>query len=121
VFPKEPEVNEDHSTHEMVKNLHSRFGAFEERIDERFCQIENRIVVVEKGLAADVAHLDKHEAEACLRESAVLKQLGVLTVRFDKHAEREEVDRRWLLGIVLITMIGSIGSLLMLVLTGGAA
>jgi hypothetical protein len=110
-------VDEQHSTHEMVKGLHARFDHFERRIDA----VEDRVVGLEKGLAADIAHLDKHESEACLKESAVLKQLGVLTVRFDKHAEREEIDRRWLLGIVLVTMIGSIGSLLMLVLTGGTA
>jgi len=110
-------VDEQHSTHEMVKGLHSRFDHFERRIDA----VESRVVGLEKGLASDVAHLEKHEAEACLKESAILANLTRLTTRFDQHAEREETDRRWLLGIVLVTMIGSIGSLLMLVLTGGAA
>ena len=114
-------MNEEHSTHEMVKNLHSRFGAFEKHIGERFTQIENRVGVVEKGLAADIAHLEKHESEAELKGAAVLEKLTDLTRNFAKRAEREDSDRRWLLGIVLVTMIGSIGSLLMLVLTSGAA
>jgi hypothetical protein len=121
VFPKEPEVNEEHSTHEMVKNLHSRFGAFEERIDERFTKVESRVGDLEKSHAADIAHLEKHESEACLKESAILASLNTLTVRFDKHAEREEIDRRWLLSIVIGTLLSSVGTLGYLVLTGGTA
>jgi len=110
-------MNEQHSTYQMVKGLHERFDHFEHRID----QVEDRVVSLEKDLASDVAHLEKHESEACLKESAILNQLGVLTVRFDKHAEREEQDRRWLLTIVIGTLLSSVGTLGYLVLTGGAA
>ena len=110
-------MNETHSTYQMVKGLHERFDHFESRID----QIEGRVVGLEKGLASDIAHLERHESEAELKGAAVLEKLTDLTRNFAKHAEREDSDRRWLLGIVLVTMIGSIGSLLMLVLTGVAA
>ena len=108
---------EAHSTHEMVKGLHARFDNFELRIDK----VETRVGSLEKGLAADVAHLEKHESEAALKGEAVLDKLAELTSRLDKRADREAVERLWLLGLVFVTMIGAIGSLGMLVLTGGAA
>ena len=81
--------NEEHSTHEMVRHLHVRFDQFESRIEK----IETRVGSLEKNLATDIAHLEKHESEACLKESAILQQLSVLTTRFDRHAEAEEKDR----------------------------
>jgi hypothetical protein len=110
-------MNEQHSTYQMVKGLHERFDHFEHRID----QVEDRVVSLEKSHAADIAHLEKHESEACLKESAILASLNTLTVRFDKHAEREEIDRRWLLSIVIGTLLSSVGTLGYLVLTGGTA
>jgi predicted nucleic acid-binding Zn-ribbon protein len=115
-------ANELHSTHEMVRNLHGRFDSLDERIGELHkdhLELRGDVEELKKEVLLDKAHLDKHEAEACLKESAVLRQLAALTTSFDRHVQREESDRRWVLGIVLMTMIGSIGSLVMLVLERG--
>jgi uncharacterized protein YjaG (DUF416 family) len=82
-------MNEEHSTHEMVKGLHERFTGFEKRIDV----IETRVGTLEKGLAADVAHLEKHESEADLKGDAMLEKLNGLISSFNRHAEAEERDR----------------------------
>jgi hypothetical protein len=103
-----------HSTYEMVKGLHARFDGFEHRIDK----IETRVGSLEKGLAADVAHLEKHESEASLKGAAMLEKLTSLVDNFKRHADREENDRRWLLTIVIGTLLSSTGSLLYMVLTG---
>ena len=79
-----------HSTYEMVKGLHARFDSFEKRIDG----IETRVSGLEKGLAADVAHLERHESEANLKGEAMLDKLNMLITAFTKHAEAEEQDRR---------------------------
>ena len=106
-----------HSTYEMVKGLHARFDGFEQRIDK----IENRVGSLEKNLATDVAHLERHESEADLKGAAMLEKLTALVNNFSKHAEREESDRRWLLTIVIGTLLSSTGSLLYLVLSGASA
>ena len=82
-------MNEEHSTHEMVKGLHERFTGFEKRIDG----IETRVGSLEKGLAADIAHLEKHESEADLKGDAMLEKLNGLILSFNRHAEAEERDR----------------------------
>jgi hypothetical protein len=79
-----------HSTYEMVKGLHQRFDAFESRIE----RIETRVIGLEKGLAADVAHLEKHESEATIKGEAMLDKLNTLIAAFTKHAEAEEKDRK---------------------------
>ena len=104
--------DEGHSTHEMVKGLHARFGLLE----HRFETLEHRTTGLERDLASDKAHLERHESEAALKGDALLAKMTSLDNRFEKHAEREETDRRWLLGLVLVTMLGSIGSLLMMVI-----
>jgi hypothetical protein len=105
-------TDETHSTHEMVRGLHARFDALEEWQK----QTNSRIGKLETGLAADVAHLEKHEAEAELKGVAVLDKLNTLVAAFQKHADREDADRRWLMGLVLTTLLASVGGLMMMVL-----
>lgn len=114
-------TDEDKSTHEMVRNLHSRF----DRLDERMSSLHADHLLLRKDvdklkvdLRDDIANLDKHEAEACLKENAILTQLAILAKRFDHHAEQEEKDRRWVLGIVITTMLASTGTLLVMVIGG---
>jgi hypothetical protein len=114
-------ADEGHSTHEMVRNLHSRFDRLDERMDALHADhllLREDVNKLKTEVRDDIAHLDKHEAEACLKESAILTQLSILTKRFDHHAEQEEKDRRWVLGIVIATMLSSIGTLLVMVLGG---
>jgi phage shock protein A len=107
-------MNEQHSTYQMVKGLHERFDHFEHRID----QVEDRVVSLEKSHAADIAHLEKHESEACLKESAILHRLEHMSKKQDEqhdafvaHADREDDDRRWIRNVLTLTLLGVIGTL----------
>jgi len=114
-------LNEEHSTHEMVRNLHSRFDVLDKRMDTLHVDhltLRKDVDVLRGELKDNIAHLDKHEAEACLKENAILNQLSILTKRFDHHADREESDRRWLMTIVIGTLLSSTGTLLYMVIAG---
>ena len=113
--------SEEHSTHEMVRNLHSRFDTLDKRMNALHADhlvLRDDVNNLKSDLKDDIAHLDKHESEACLKENAILAQLSILTKRFDHHAEREENDRRWLLTIVIGTLLSSVGTLFYMVIGG---
>jgi hypothetical protein len=121
-------TNEDRSTHEMVRNLHSRFDRLDERMEELHedhIALRARVDVVEKEVASDIAHLDKHESEACLREVTIIQRLDNMATTQNKqheafvaHADREDQDRRWIRNVMTLILLGVFGTLGSMVLTG---
>jgi hypothetical protein len=125
-------TNEDRSTHEMVQNLHVRFDRLDERMEELHedhIALRKRVDVVEKEVASDIAHLDKHEAEACLREVTIIQRLDNMSNKQDeqheafvKHADREDQDRKWIrnmLAATLLAVLGTLGTMLLTKAFGG--
>ena len=121
-------AGELHKTHDMVKELHVRFDSLDTSLRQLHTdhkELRERVDNVEKAVAKDVANLTKHEAEACLRESVIIQRLDTMAanqdvarVQFVKHADREDSDRRWLLGIVLLTLLSTIGTLFVMLFGG---
>lgn len=109
---RDDEQKENHSTHEMVRALHERFTGFEYRLDELskdHKELKGRVDVVEKDVAKDISALEKHEAEACLRETSIVNSHAELKEAFVAHAKQEEADRRrmfWVLVSVVVSMVG---------------
>jgi hypothetical protein len=117
----------------MVRNLHSRFDHFDESLKELHrdhVALRDRVDIVEREVASDIAHLDKHESEACLRESKILLRLDTMTTvqtkqheAFVEHASREDQDRRWIRNVLTMTLLGVLGTLGLMLLNhmlGGA-
>lgn len=103
----------------MVRNLHSRFDTLDEKLDQLaddHKELKIRVDVVERDVLKDAANLEKHEAEACLRETAIVESHRELKNAFVNHAKQEEEDRRkmfWVLVSVVIMLIGGFGSTLL--------
>jgi hypothetical protein len=125
-------TNEDRSTHEMVMNLHVRFDRLDERMEglhEDHVALTKRVDQVEKEVASDIAHLDKHEAEACLREVTIIQRLDHMAEKqneghraFVAHANREDQDRKWIrnmLAVTLLAVLGTLGTMLLTKVFGG--
>lgn len=117
---------EDKSTYTLVKTLHLRFNIFDKRLDVLHAdhgELRARVDVAEKMIAKDILGLEHHEAEAALRESLVIQRLDAMKETDDrtaetleKHTENEERDRRWLMGVVVTTLLGVLGVLGTLIL-----
>lgn len=103
----------------MVRNLHSRFDTLDEKLDQLATdhkELKVRVDTVERDVLKDAADLEKHEAEACLRETSMEKSHQALKDAFMSHARQEEEDRRkmfWVLVSVVIMLIGGFGSTLL--------
>lgn len=124
---RDDEQKENHSTHEMVRALHERFTGFEYRLDELTTdhkELKSRVDVVEKDVAKDIGALEKHEAEACLRQAAIVDGHRELRNAFIAHAKQEEDDRRkmfWVLvGVIISMLAGFTGTALTIVIKLGA-
>ncbi len=112
-------MDEQHSTHEMVRNLHNRFDTLDEKLDQLaddHKELKIRVDGVERDVTADKAALDKHEAEACLREKALVSSHTLLRNAFDKHAEEQDQFRQklfWVLISVILMLLAGFGSTLL--------
>lgn len=124
---RDDEQKENHSTHEMVRRLHERFTGFESRLDGLTAdhkELKSRVDVVEKDVIKDIGALEKHEAEACLRQDALIAGHSELKSAFIAHAKQEEDDRRkmfWVLvGVIVSMLAGFTGTALTIVIKLGA-
>ena len=112
-------MDEQHSTHEMVRNLHNRFDTLDEKLDQLaddHKELKIRVDGVERDVLKDAANLERHESEACLREKALVASHGLLRSAFDKHAEEQEQFRQklfWLLISVILMLLAGFGSTLL--------
>ena len=103
----------------MVRNLHSRFDTLDEKLDHLAIdhkELKIRVDTVERDLLKGTAKLEKHEAEACLIQTALTTSHRELKDAFVEHANQEEEDRRkmfWVLVGVIIALIGGFGSTLL--------
>jgi hypothetical protein len=121
-FPDDDQ-KENHSTHEMVRALHERFTGFEYRLDGLTTdhkELKSRVDAVEKDVAKDISALEKHEAEACLRQEALISGHSELKIAFMAHAKQEEDDRRkmfWVLVGVIVSMLTGFGGVALTIVT----
>ena len=119
------------STHTIVSELRDRFTHLEDGVqqlhrDHR--ELRDRVTVVEGRVVDDIANLSKHEAEACLREDAIIARLDHMREAdqrnadlLEKHTKREDEDRRIFMILIGGALLSSTGTLLYLILTRGLA
>jgi predicted nucleic acid-binding Zn-ribbon protein len=114
-------VNEEHSTHQMVENLHIRFTGLEEKLaDLRGDHKELRADVeqLKEGLLAVTARVDKHETIAAEKLKSLEALFSRLEAKFDKHSLQEQMNQQWMFRLLLMTFLSAAGGLVTMVAKG---
>ena len=119
--------DDERSTNEMVRNLHHRFDGLDTQLAQLHSDhkdLQQRVTNVEREMAADIAHLDKHESEACLREEKILQRLDSVQATqhmhyesLVKHMDREEAERVWIRRTLVWLLFGVLGAIGTMILT----
>lgn len=109
-------TGDEHSTHQMVANLHIRFTGMETQLGQ--LALEHKELKTEVGVLRDdlrdvEARVDKHEGLAGQQLMNLNTGQERIELKFDKHVEKGEQDRVWLFRLIVMTLVSAAAGLAM--------